>query len=232
MLAARPRRTEKELQNEEVSERALVAFVRDVDWVEIFGSAGPVEEATAPSDESRDEAGGVGDVLNALLAEVDPPQSYEVKTVPPSGTDSSVMLVKFDGREPVKIKMTLAEGWMIVDMEQGATYAFEPSENAIMKMPFGQGTAAASSPTDYVDYDASVRGKETVDGVRCWVIDSAGPAQSTVWVGTKDGLPYQMETEEGVTKFVYSRINEVQDGEFELPQGIPVMDLAKMMQGG
>lgn len=192
---------------------------------------GPVPVATA---EPEEDGGGPGDKLAALLDRVSPPSSYEVSSDPPGDEPPMTMIVKMDGPRPTKMKMIHQDGWMLVDLEAGATYAFEPRENMIMKLPLGSGAQrAANSPSDYVDPDATTIGVETIDGVKCWVIrSSVGTLESKVWVGAEDGLPRQLETDEGLTRFVYSRIDQVADSEFALPDGIEVMDMAEMMQHG
>ena len=195
------------------------------------GETGPDPVVAA---EPEEDGGGLGDKLAELLAGVRPPSSYEVSSDPPGDEPPMTMIVKMDGQQPEKMKMIHQDGWMLVDLTAGATYAFEPRENMIMKLPLGSGAQqAGSSPSDYVDPDATTIGVEKIDGVRCWVIQSrVGTLESKVWVGAGDGLPRQFETEEGLTRFVYSRINEIGDGEFALPRGIPVTDMAEMMRHG
>ena len=202
------------------------------------GKAEPAADETGPdgvaSAEPEESAGGPGDKLAALLAGVDPPSSYEVSSDPPGDEPPVTMIVKMDGQKPAKVKMIHRDGWMLVDLEAGATYAFEPREDMIMKLPLGSGAQqAANSPSDHVDPDATTIGVEIIDGVKCWVIRSTvGNLESKVWVGAEDGLPRQLEADEGLTRFVYSRIDRIADSEFALPDGIEVVDMVEMMQHG
>ena len=190
------------------------------------GPASPVAEA--PEDDT-----GIGSQLEALLTDVEPPQSYEMRSLPPGGEPSMSMIVMMGDKQPVKIKTMHEDGWMLVDLEHGGTYAFEPNENIIMKMPTGTSADVQMSPGDFVHPESTVIGKDRVDGVKCWVVESkVGPMESKVWIGTKDGLPRQFETEDGITRFLYSRIDEIADSEFDLPDGVPVMDMAAMMKQG
>lgn len=195
----------------------------------------PVPESTdGEAAADADDRGGIGQQLAALLDGVKPPRSYEMNSVPPAGQPPMSMIVKMGEKNPVKIKSVHEDGWMLVDLEKGGTYAYEPSENIIINMPTGTGAEAQSlNPSDLVHPDTKVLGTERVDGVKCWVVESkVGPMESKVWIGTRDGLPRQFETDEGLTKFVYTRVNEVPDSEFDLPDGIQVMDMAAMMKQG
>ena len=177
---------------------------------------------------------GLGMPLASLLAGASPPRSYELESIPPGGGSSTTMIVKMGERQPLKVKTIHEEGWMLVDLENGATYAYEPRENLVMKLPIGtEPNSAAPSPADFFDSDATALGKDRIDDVDCWVVESkVGPLESKVWIGAEDGLPRQFETEEGITRFVYSRINQVPESDFALPEGVQVMDMAKMMQRG
>ena len=195
------------------------------------GVAGKVESSAVEESEGR---GIVGKQFAGLLAGIKPPRRYEMRSVSPNGEPSMTMIVKMGDQQPLKVKTMQEDGWMLVDLEKGETYAFEPTENMIMKLPVGAGAQPGSmNPNDFVDPDAETVGRDRVDGVNCWVIESkVGPMESKVWIGTEDGLPRQSETEEGITRFLYSRINEAPDSEFALPESVQIVDMAQMMQRG
>jgi hypothetical protein len=194
-------------------------------------NAAPETASKASAEDPQLSKTAIGGKLAEILADVDPPRSYEMTSVPPQGEESMTMLFKMDGKTPQKVKMMQPDGWMIVDMEANATYAYEPSQGMIMKMPLAGAQGGVPDPSEYIDPDAQVLGRERLDGTTCWVIASqVGNLESKVWVGADDGLPRQFETDEGLTRFVYSRINKIKDSEFDLPSGLEVVDMVKMMQ--
>ena len=193
-----------------------------------------VEQPTTEKASEGASAGGIGDKFSKLLASAKPPSSYEMKIIPPSGPDQKPMsaLFKMVDRKPVKAKMMNpdGEGWILTDYEAKAMYMYNAKEDKIIKMPVKmneQGKVAA--PADFVDSSAKVTGADTVDGVKCWVYSTtAGGNSEKVWIGKKDGLPRQVESNDGIIKFEYLRINSVPDSEFELPSGVEVMDMPTM----
>ena len=186
-------------------------------------NAGAMEPGASaePPDAPKEDDGGMSGTLSELLADVDPPRSYEMKSIPPGGGEPMTMIFRMDGRRPEKAKMVQADGWMLFDQSADATYMYQASENVIMKMPSAGGRESLEDPWEHVDPGATVLGKERIDGSSCWIIASTiGDFESKVWVGVDDGLPRQFETDQGLTRFVYSRINQIEDTEFDLPKGI------------
>jgi len=197
-------------------------------------SAQPTDEQPAPQPSEAASEGGIGDKLSKLLASVKPPSSYEMTIIPPAGTDAGAMtsIMKMSGGKPVKAKMLHEDGWVITDLEAKVMYMHdkEMGENVAVRMPLQTDQQAdAAAQSDFVDQDAAITGSDTVDGVECWVYSTtAGGATHKVWVGKKDGLPRQTESEEGVAKFQYSRINKIKDSEFDLPEGVEVTEMPQM----
>ncbi len=77
-----------------------------------------------------------------------------------------------------------------------------------------------------------IKGTETVDGVECLVIETKdGEEISTAYIGTSDGLVRKAVTGKETMLFKYSRVNAVPDSDFEVPKGMKVRDMTKMMQG-
>lgn len=196
--------------------------------------AGTVAEPAADQPSEDIPAGGIGDKVSKLLASVKPPSSYEMTMIPPAGTDARPVtsIMKMSGGKPVKMKMVYEGGWVITDLEAMVMYMYDEKvgENVAFRMPLEtQDEPDAMAPTDFVDQDAAITGSDTVDGVKCWVYSTTvDGATHKVWVGKRDGLPRQTESEEGIVKFQYSRVNEVKDSEFELPSGVQVRDMPKM----
>ena len=165
-------------------------------------------------------------------------QSYEMTMTIPD-EEKITQLVKLEGGELVGVKMIMGgDEWMLVDKAEGVIYAYSPEMEAAVKLPMesgeGEGTEMPTIDVDSFDADAAIVGSETIDGVDCWVVDTTVKVEGNeakIWVGKEDGLLRQAEAEGEVIKFTYDKINAVPDSEFELPEGIEIIDMAEMMEG-
>ena len=52
-----------------------------------------------------------------------------------------------------------------------------------------------------------------------------------LWVDKEWGLLRQTKGGDMTTKYIYTRINEISDDEFELPEGTNVQNVADVMKG-
>ena len=175
----------------------------------------------------------VGDALKGREAVT----SYEVTVTPASGRPVT-QLVKLDEGKPARMKMDEGEQWVIVDMTEETMYAYDPQQRAALKLSLAEGGMEDEDmpvrSADEFDPEVAITGGESVDEVACWVFETTGEEEAEaakVWLDKEYGLVRQIEQAGELTKFDYSRINAVPDSEFEVPEGVKVMDMAEMMQG-
>jgi len=194
----------------------------------------PVPQAAAPAGEAGVEPG----TLAEAVAVREGLQSYEMTIAIPDEKEIT-QLVKLENGELVGVKVIVAgDEWMLMDKAEGVIYAYSPELETVMKMAMeggeDEGTEMPTIDVDSFDADAAIVGSETIDGVDCWVVDTIVKEEGNeakVWVGKQDGLLRQAEAEDKVIKFTYDKINAVPDSEFELPEGIEILDMAEMMKG-
>jgi len=197
--------------------------------------AGPARtpQAEAPADESGAAPSTLGEAVNAR-AEL---ESYEMAMVLPDGKKAT-QLVKLEDGETARVKViTEGEEWMLVDRTEGVIYAYSPDMEAAIKLPpevsKGEESKTVTIDVDSFDPAVPIVGSETIDGTDCWVVDATlgeEKKETKVWVGKEDGLLRQVEREGEVVKFTYDKINAVPDSEFELPEGIKIMDTDEMIK--
>ena len=169
--------------------------------------------------------------------------SYQVTmtTTMPDGK-SVAQLVKLQDGRPVKAKFADpdGDGLVLVEMDEQVMYMYSPKDNRAMKMELsamkpeegqGRGVEAVVLGPDSIVSGVALKTTQTLDGVECWVVETTTtPAegeseQAKIWVDQATGLPVQVEGGGEVTKLAYDRFNEVPDSEFELPEGIEIVDM-------
>lgn len=186
------------------------------------GTTGPTPVATPDM---------TGKPLAEALAAVERPESFEA-TVTMADGKSMTMLVK--GNWEV-MRMTTDEGFVQIDEPASAMYMYDKAQNMAMKMDM---TAASEDeefrelgdPMEEVDQAAPILGEEEIDGAKCWTIQTTAKGeeageQAKMWILADSGLPRRMQSGENVTDFEYSRINELTDADFEMPEGCEVQEL-------
>jgi len=191
-------------------------------------------QTAAPAEEAGPAPSTLAEAVKAR-AEL---ESYEMAMVLPDGKKVT-QLVKLEDGEMARAKViTEGDEWMLVDRTESVIYAYSPEMETAMKMPMeggeGEGTEMPTIDVDSFDPAVPIVGSETIDGTDCWVMDTTlkqEEKESKVWVGKEDGLLRQVEAEGEVVKFTYDKINAVPDSEFELPEGIEIMDMSEMMKG-
>jgi outer membrane lipoprotein-sorting protein len=161
---------------------------------------------------------------------------YEmVTTVTGQGTVTSKVWMK----EYKKFRMEMtAEGEsyiMIINQDAGEMYMYYPSQNMAMKMTF-EGTdteGMVEDPESLLQYNPDVTGTDTIDGKPCIVISYSEPGFGTFkeWIWTEYGFPLKIETttSEGTSTVEFKNISfsSISDSEFELPDGVQIMDLSE-----
>ncbi len=186
----------------------------------------PERPTALPVEPGSAEDPWIGKPLDDYLVTIDYPTSYELRTVAPGRTIDAPRrtLVKLLGGE-VKIVKVIEEGrWMLIDIEAGAMYAFKDGAEAIIKIPAADLTGF-SDPTGAAGMKGTILRSETIDGRDCWIVQPSGvEARDEVWVDKATGLVRQVKRPGGIRRFSYSRINEVPESEFELPEGVKVIE--------
>lgn len=130
---------------------------------------------------------------------------------------------------------------VIFDGDKNEGYIISPATNSAMKMTTPpEDENSPRSPLEEVgaleatELDgARSLGREEVDGKECsvWEFSSPDVGTATWWVWEEYGIPIKMKTElsEGFqSEIVYKNIavNNVSDAEFEIPEGLTVLDLS------
>jgi len=198
-------------------------------------SAGPTPSASETG-ATPTANGGPGAELTRKRAAL---ESYAM-TVVVDGKPTLKQYVKFENGKLVRMKTDLGGqgGWMYLMADQGVSYIYDAKRKTAMKMQGGDeeakkkmeslpGTPEVPDAEELAKASAKW-GTETVDGVECWVIQTAVAGQdSKVWLDKKYGLVRQMQAGDKVMKHRYEKINAVPDSEFELPPGTKIVDLAE-----
>ena len=107
-----------------------------------------------------------------------------------------------------------------------------------MKLPWGEMAGEDEElpvrSADEFDPEVAITGGETVEDVPCWVFETTAEEEEAaavkVWLGKEYGPVRQVEQDGELTTFDYRRINAVPDSEFEVPEGVQIMDMAEAMQ--
>ncbi|MFQ6132507.1 MAG: outer membrane lipoprotein carrier protein LolA [Armatimonadota bacterium] len=195
--------------------------------------AGPGPSAGGPA--PSQPADVTGKTLAEALGGLERPQSFEATMTGPGG-DAITMLVK-DDYNVVRIKTD--EGFMQMDRNEGVVYVYDADSNTVMKMSSDEeasdtGAAQSADLMEAVDKEAPIIGEEDIDGDKCWTVDTTvsteGEAEQTkIWVLADSGLLRRAQTGDEVMDFVYSRINELTDADFAMPEGAEIQDMSALM---
>lgn len=156
---------------------------------------------------------------------------YEMVTTTPG--QASVTMKYWMKGSKYRMDMEDVEGvgtmteWVFMD-EQTA-YAYMPIMNVVYRMVYDT-SIVPDSPTSMLDYTPTIIGQEVLDGKNCVIVQytqAGGTVKAWIWVDT--GFPVKMETtSSGVTTTIIFRnfsFNDVSDSVFELPDGVPVLDM-------
>ena len=159
-------------------------------------------------------------------------KSYEV-TIKTSNGPQVNQIVKLKEGQMLKFKMATNMGWTIVDVAGKATYTCMGKN--CMKMPYNEESVdgpKSFTPTDFKkDGKTKTVGTEKIDNVECLVLETEEDGKKhKVWIGY-DGLTRKLEGDGNTVTMTYSKINAVPDKDFEIPEGIKIRDMSKMMRG-
>lgn len=198
-------------------------------------SAGPAVPTTGAGARPAGRAGPGAELASKRAAL----KSYAM-TIVVDGKPTTKQYMKFANGKLVRMKTDLGGqgGWMYLMADKGLSYIYDAKTKTAMKMQAGEGKAQEKMESlpgapDVPDPEelaktATKWGTETVDGVECWVLQTAFAGQeSKVWLDKKYGLVRQMQAGDKLIKHQYEKINAVPDSEFDLPPGTKVVDIAK-----
>ncbi len=167
----------------------------------------------------------IGRPLQDYLATIDHPSSYELRS--DSGMSTKTQrrtLFKLIGGQATMVKVIEEGRWMLIDIKAGAMYAYRDGAEAIIKIPAPDLTGF-SDPTGAAGMEGTIQRPETIEGHDCWVVQPSGvESRDEVWVDKETGLVRQVKRLGGIHRFAYSRINEVPESEFALPEGVQVIE--------
>ena len=151
------------------------------------------------------------------------------------------------GKVAVKDEMfrmeATVEGQTMVSLRNASgTYTYLPNEHMAMKAPklnlSQQPIQHADRYQDYLkERHARKIGSETIDGHPCDVYqftDPSAPGMTTAWVWMEKSFPVKVEVDGPEGKAVVEMSNiqlgaAIPDDVFQVPPGVPVMDVGSMM---
>lgn len=185
----------------------------------------------AASAEIPDSAETLADVVGSFTM----PTSFRMTVS--DGQHSQTMAIMLEGEQAtmMRVEQEGAEGSdvMIMDFAGGEMFSFNTGANEGFRMPISA-EEAADAPMPYEDYDedAKITGSEEINGVDCWVVETAemgsGAETATVWIGKKDGLMRQVKQGEEITTFTISDVNAVDESVFEVPEDVDIEEMPQM----
>ncbi|HJH27695.1 MAG TPA: hypothetical protein C5S37_13250 [Methanophagales archaeon] len=200
------------------------------------GEEAPTGEGTTPTAETPTAApGDEGTSLSDLLGKA---KGISVKydTVITSPGNPSVTSKQWVKGNNMRTEIT-AEGQKMITIMNGdkqEIYMYFPEQNMAMKMDFSEAPESAVEEAVSIEqYNPTVIGTETVDGMLCTVVEYVVPeGKSKMWLWQKHGFPIRMEmtTSDGTSRIDWKNIEfgDISDDKFELPAGVEIMDLADM----
>ncbi len=198
----------------------------------------PADEAGTgiPADAPAEAAGEPGTLAEALKT-VTPPDTVQMTGKDEKG-EEMIQLLSFKDGTLVKAAMVDDTGTVFIDLEAKEALAYNPEQKMAIKLSLDEeGEEGADMPVlaaSGLQQDAKIVATEDVGGAACWVVKStmAGAEdEGKFWVDKKTGLLRKAEMEGEAVEFALERINEVAASEFELPDGVEVMDMADMLGG-
>jgi hypothetical protein len=168
----------------------------------------------------------IGKPLTEYLATIDYPETYELRSIP-AGQEvekPGKTLFKLEGREAKKVKVIDEGRWMLIDTEEKAMYGHRDEWETIRRLQLTD-VEGFTDPNGAADMDSDILGEEVVDTHDCWVIETSSVGlENEVWVDKSSGLVRQVKRLGRVHRYNYYRVNEIPDSEFELPEGMEVVE--------
>ena len=187
-----------------------------------------VPEAT-PNETVDNENSPLSDILG-LIGGVNSVRYDAVLTIPDEGTFTTRTWLK--GK---KMKTeTTSEGETvinIIDLDAQTSITYMPEQGLAIEFDFADAPEPATETTEDIEqYDPTIIGIEVIDGHECTVIEYTVEGSSIkMWIEKAHGFPIRIETttSEGTMIMEYKNIDfsAISDNEFELPEGVEIMEL-------
>ena len=118
----------------------------------------------------------------------------------------------------------------LIDSGAKTMYLYIPAQNTAIRMDFSRAPEAATQSLDLQGYSPVAVGTETLDGKVCLVIEyTVQGVKTKSWIWKEKGFPIRMETAtpQGMMVMDFRNIEfvDIPDTMFELPAGVPIMQL-------
>lgn len=202
------------------------------------GGEGQEEEPAANQTDSNGEVS-----LEELFAKGQGINGYSFDYAMTEGTTGMNMEGKMALKgSKMRMEMNSPEGQMIqiVDQEAKKAWTYMPEQQMAIEVDMDQ-VEVPESPSDYAKNvetaDAKYLGKEEVNGIDChkYSVENKEDEGSVIyWVHSEYGLPVRVEVtvEDSVTTINYKNfvVGEIEDSQFQLPDGVEVQNISDMMQ--
>ena len=205
----------------------------------------PEQEQQKEKEEQEEE----GSSLSSILSRVPEMNSaqYDLMMKTP-GREDHTAHVWWKG-DNMRVESTMStqagtfEAVYLVDKAEQTSYAYMPEQGRAIKMEYSQATektgdSPRSKSTTIRQNNPEVVGRETLNGKECTVVEYTpeGGDTTKAWIWEEHGFPIKTVTKkaegEYVTLFENIDMSDIPDSEFELPEGVQVMDIpAGMGQG-
>jgi outer membrane lipoprotein-sorting protein len=136
--------------------------------------------------------------------------------------------VLYENGQPAKMVMQSAElGDTLIYIDVAAKHMviYDPSDNTAIESELDDESAGDFTEilvnADNLVKEVDILSVEDVNGVSCWVVETTmegEEAKAKVWIDREFGLIRQIDDGETPITIEYSRLNEIPEAEFEVPQ--------------
>ncbi len=196
------------------------------------GEAAQAGEVTTPTTQTP-TAPSIGESLGDLLGKAKGITSVKYDMVMAPSGEPSVTSTVWMKRNNMRMEIT-AEGQKMITIMNGdkqEMYMYFPEQNMAMKMDFSEAPESAVEEAVSIEqYNPTVIGTETVDGMLCTVVEYVVPEGSAkMWLWQKHGFPVRMEmtASDGTSRIDWKNIEfgDISDDKFKLPAGVEIMEM-------
>lgn len=198
------------------------------------GEEKPAEENTLSKEELKDLFGSGKD-----MAEV----YYEMQ-VTGMGSENTISRMYMKGTKMRAESEVMGQTFVMIHGED-ALYILDASSKTAMKMPLGEDSEGEQDTftmddftSDVDETDMTYVGKETLNGVSCYVVESTKLEEGyhvKMWLHEEYGFPMKMEShnKDGSEAFVMEvtdfKVGDLSDALFEVPEGYEIVDMGNLI---
>ncbi len=186
----------------------------------------PLDDALVPDDIAGIDPTAEPTTLAEALAMVTAPNSMEI--VLDIDGQKMTQRVLYENGQPAKMVMQSAElGDTLIYIDVAAKHMviYDPSDNTAIESELDDESAGDFTEilvnADNLVKEVDILSVEDVNGVSCWVVETTmegEEAKAKVWIDREFGLIRQIDDGETPITIEYSRLNEIPEAEFEVPQ--------------